>query len=234
MQNVGVKQYFKLDPRTKLLLMFFINVTIFNVSNRYVIVVMTAIPIFLLLVSRKIKASLCWILIYTILMAVNIHFVPTTNGFQSVLLAAINMFFRMMPGFIMGYYLISTTTVSEFLAAMEKIRVPQSIRIPMAVMFRFFPTISEESKAISSAMQMRGITFASRRTLKNPMVMIEYRMIPLLMSIVKIGEELSAASLTRGLGNSVKRTNICKIGFHLQDMVLLLLASITFIGFFIY
>ena len=38
---------------------------------------------------------------------------------------------------------------------------------------------------------------------------------------VKIGEELSQAALTRGLGGPVKRTNICKLGFHVQDVIFL-------------
>lgn len=42
---------------------------------------------------------------------------------------------------------------------------------------------------------MRGIT-----TLRSPMKMLEYRVVPLMISIAKIGEELSAAALTRGLG----------------------------------
>lgn len=40
---------------------------------------------------------------------------------------------------------------------------------------------------------------------------------------VNIGSELSAAALTRGLGVRVKRTNICKIGFNVQDMGVLLM-----------
>ena len=40
---------------------------------------------------------------------------------------------------------------------------------------------------------------------------------------VKIGEELSQAALTRGLGGPVKRTNICKLGFHAWDILFLLL-----------
>ena len=40
---------------------------------------------------------------------------------------------------------------------------------------------------------------------------------------VKIGEELSQAALTRGLGGPVKRTNICKLGFHVQDVIFLLI-----------
>ena len=35
---------------------------------------------------------------------------------------------------------------------------------------------------------------------KNPFLMLEYRLVPLMVSVVKIGDELSAAALTRGLG----------------------------------
>ena len=52
---------------------------------------------------------------------------------------------------------------------------------------------------------------------------MEYRLVPLMISVVKIGDELSQAALTRGLGAPVKRTNICKIGFKAQDVLLLLL-----------
>ena len=52
----------------------------------------------------------------------------------------------------------------------------------------------------------------------------------MMMCSVKIGEELSAAALTRGLGGPVKRTNICKIGLHIQDIVLLLICLGAFIA----
>ncbi len=63
--------------------------------------------------------------------------------------------------------------------------------------------------------------------------MIEYRLVPLMVSMVKIGDELSAAALTRGLGAPVKRTNICKIGFHVQDIVIILLFLLCFTLFFL-
>ena len=56
--------------------------------------------------------------------------------------------------------------------------------------------------------------------------MIEYRLIPMMTCSVKIGQELSAASLTRGLGAPNNRTNICKIGFGFFDwLVFALLAG---------
>ena len=70
-------------------------------------------------------------------------------------------------------------------------------------------------------------------TLRSPMKMLEYRVVPLMMSIAKIGEELSAAALTRGLGAPQKRTNICKIGFGPVDVFFFLLAIPCWVGFFI-
>ena len=48
--------------------------------------------------------------------------------------------------------------------------------------------------------------------------MLEYRFVPMMICSIKIGEELSAAALTRGLGSPVRRTNICNIGFRVIDI----------------
>jgi energy-coupling factor transport system permease protein len=124
---------------------------------------------------------------------------------------------------MMGYFLVSTTTVSDFMAAMRKMHVTEKLAIPLSVMFRFFPTVREEYIAIHDAMRMRGVSLAGGKPLK----MLEYRFVPMMMCSLKIGEELSAAALTRGLGSLVKRTNICKIGFHAQDFAFMLLSALS-------
>ena len=58
-------------------------------------------------------------------------------------------------------------------------------------------------------------------------------MVPLMVCLAKIGEELNAAALTRGLGGDVRRTNICKIGFHLQDFIFLGICLVPYILWFI-
>jgi energy-coupling factor transport system permease protein len=113
---------------------------------------------------------------------------------------------------------VSTTTVSEFICAMEKMHMPQGITIPLSVMFRFFPTVLEEAGSINKAMSMRDIKFGGTKVFQ----MLEYRLIPMMTCSVKIGQELSAASLTRGLGGPDKRTNICKIGFGFWDVIVFL------------
>ena len=181
------------------------------------------------MLSKKWKAAARFTVTYAILFALELTVLPFLAGTWNFILgAAVGIYTHMLPGFIMGYYLVSTTTVSEFVAAMERMRIPQKIVIPVSVVFRFFPTVKEEYAAIRDAMKMRGIT-----TLRSPMKMLEYRVVPLIMSIAKIGEELSAAALTRGLGAPQKRTNICTIKFGLLDVFFFLLAIPCWVGFFI-
>ena len=104
--------------------------------------------------------------------------------------------------------------------------------IPFSVMFRFFPTISEEAGSIGNAMRMRGIT--GKNFFKNPQAVLEYRIVPLMMSVVTIGNDLSAAALTRGLGNGKKRTSICKIGFHWKDFALMIIVTAALLVFLLF
>ena len=209
------------DPRTKL----FLTVTVSTImitggTGGFMNLVrpcLMACPIVFLLLSRKWGAAARFAVTYAILFALELTVLPLLTGTWNFILgAAVGIYTHMLPGFIMGYYLVSTTTVSEFVAAMEKMHIPQKIVIPMSVVFRFFPTVKEEYAAIRDAMKM-----------------LEYRIVPLMMSIAKIGEELSAAALTRGLGAPQKRTNICKIGFGPLDIFFFLLAIPCWVGFFI-
>jgi energy-coupling factor transport system permease protein len=99
--------------------------------------------------------------------------------------------------------------------------ISNKVAIPLIVMIRFFPTVYDESRAIGNAMRMRGIRLFSLRTLKNPVAFLEYRLVPLLVSITKIGDELSIAAVTRGLSTDTKRTCVAKIGFRWADAVVI-------------
>lgn len=197
------------DPRTKL----FLTVTVSTIMitggtgrlMNFVRPCLMTCPIIFLLLSRKWQVAIRFAVTYVALFTLEITVLPLLTGTWNFILgAAIGIYTHMLPGLIMGYFLVSTTTVSEFVAAMERMHIPQKIIIPVSVVFRFFPTVKEEYAAIQDAMKIRGIA-----TLRSPMKMLEYRIVPLMVSIAKIGEELSAAALTCGLGAPQKRTNIC-------------------------
>ena len=214
--------HFRLDPRTKLLLLLVINLIMMGggIQGAAMVVrpVLAVIPFILLLMERRIKAAVIYLPLFAVAAFGESYLVPQTSGVINLLtIIASGLITRFMPCLVMGYYVVTTTTVSEFTASMERMHVTPKIIIPLSVMFRFFPTVAEEAGAISDCMRMRGIGGSS--ILKNPIAALEYRVVPLMVCTVKIGEELSAAALTRGLGSPVKRTNICRIGFHWHDMV---------------
>ena len=212
-----------LDPRTKLLLLTFVSIFVLGNAGGDAAaefrVALNYLPLFLLLTCGRWKVFLFAIMFYTGSYALSVFVMPHCTGFLNFLILAMTgIVLRFMPGIFTGMFVVSTTTVSEFIAAMERMHVTQKITIPLAVMFRFFPTVVEEAGSINKAMSMRDIKFGGTKALQ----MIEYRVIPLMTCSVKIGQELSAASLTRGLGGPDKRTNICKIGFGWCDALVFL------------
>lgn len=209
-----------LDPRTKLLLLTFVSVFVLGNAGGDAAaefrVALNYLPLLLLLGARQWKKAIAVVIIYSVAYFLSMLVMPHCKGLLNFLLLAMcGIVLRFLPGIMTGMYVVSTTTVSEFISAMERMHMSQKITIPLAVMFRFFPTVVEEAGSINKAMAMRDIKFGGKKALK----MIEYRLIPMMTCSVKIGQELSAASLTRGLGGPDKRTNICKLGFSWCDVL---------------
>ncbi len=221
-----------LDPRTKLFVM--ITLVVFALGGtgsdisavQYGTIAVSILPLILLMTAKQYKKAAVFGLLYASLKSAEVFLVPHITGAAlSIIGLCCLIFVRLMPGLITGAYMLSSTTVSEFIAAMHRMHIPQQITIPMSVMFRFFPTVLEEFAAINTAMKMRDIRIGGRNAGK----FIEYRLVPLMVCSVNIGSELSAAALTRGLGTKVRRTNICKIGFHAQDIIVLMMPAALYI-----
>lgn len=227
----GSDKGLKLDPRTKIFLFVLTTlITLGGVGGKAGVVltpIICVLPVVLMAASNQAPKAAAYLILYLMCYSFEVDVLPELEGGWAILAIVVcGIISHFMPCVFMGYYLVTTTTVSEFVAAMERMHVPGAITVPMSVMFRFFPTVMEEMQSINDAMRMRGIRFAGGNIAK----MIEYRLIPLMVCSVKIGEELSAAALTRGLGGSAKRTNICKIGFGFWDYFFLAASGIFIVG----
>ena len=210
-----------LDPRTKLALVLVLAMFVMGGLGgdqlKGIKTILSVLPFLLLLIERQWKRfarGVAMLVIgYGLLLAM--PYLPGVLNY--IVLMCGGILTRFVVTIVMGEYLIATTSVSEFISAMERLHMPQAITIPMSVMFRLFPTIGSEWKSIRRAMTMRGIHLGGAKAGQ----VLEYQLVPMMTSTVRIGEELSASALTRGLGAPVKRTNICRIGFRVQDILLL-------------
>lgn len=224
------RQGLLLDPRTKLLMLITVTTLMLSTGNSGVMnlvkPVLSILPFVLLLTEGRWKTAVKYLLLYALCFALERAALYRMSGLPAFLtLAVCSVMTRFAPGIMMGAFLIASTSVSDFIAAMKRMHLSEKIIIPLSVVFRFFPTIREENVAITDAMRMRGIRFGGRY----PGKMLEYRLVPLMISVVKIGDELSAAALSRGLGAPVHRTDICKIGFHVQDIGMILICIAGFL-----
>ena len=228
---MGLELNFNLDPRTKIIILTILSFMVFNDVSLYISGILVLIPFICLLFSNHKKSALIYIVVYVLAKYIQIYILPTATGLTAIILITFSYTVsRMMPILMMGYYTITTTKVSEFIASMEKSNIPRDIIIPVSVVFRYIPSVLEEIKSITNAMKMRGFGLTVK-SLKNPLKLLEFYMIPILISAVKTADELSAASLTRGLSNPEPRTHLLEVKLTKLDYTLL---AITFIGFGIY
>ncbi|MCR5100539.1 MAG: energy-coupling factor transporter transmembrane protein EcfT [Butyrivibrio sp.] len=224
------------DPRTKLMLLLIINTVIISDSKSPLIsglkIVFVILVLFFLIDMKKIKMSVIYVSIY--LLAVVGDYILVSGSISGIsaggliLRIVVYLVERMLPNMMMAWFVLHTTKVSEFIAAMQKMHFPQTITIPFAIIFRFFPTLADEYSSIQDAMKMRNISLKT-----NVISGIEYRMVPLIVSVTKIGDELSAAAMTRGLTTEGNRTSYCKIGFSLQDYAAFTVIAISIMFFVI-
>lgn len=216
-----------LDPRTKMLILALFSVVVMiDVVDgpAYVVrIIMTFIPVFLVCLEGKIYIAARFTILFIAASLVQSYTQQHIGGISKMLVLFVCfMITQFAPVMITVWYCISTTKISEFMAAMNRMHAPQGLSISLAVMMRFFPTLAEEYCSIRDAMKMRGIAFGGGKITK----MITYRLIPLLFSSISIGDELSAAAITRGLGAPVRRTNVCEIGFHVYDVLMMIVMSV--------
>lgn len=219
-----------LDPRTKIICILAVNIVItFGISVKMELIILACVSA-LFLVYGKWKKFIIYVLIFSFLLFGDIYILPLiSTAWISTLASLVFIAFRKFFFCIMtADFFISTTEINLLIAALEKIRIPEVIIIPLAVLIRFFPTVKEEWEHIRAAMRMRNIGTGAGQVILHPIECMEYTVVPLLFSTVKIGEELAAAALTRGLGMKNKRTNLCRISLKIGDYFVML-AAITLV-----
>ena len=219
----------RLDPRTKLFMILVVSSVVMISATTPLLwvlrITMTMIPIVLLIAEKKYSSAVRFVLLYAAALIITFFFVSegSTGIVASVLTGYCGIVVQFMPSVITAWYVVRTTKTDEFMAAMQKMHVPDGITISLAVVMRFFPTIKEEYSSIQDAMKMRGIMLGGGNAAK----MVEFRMIPLLFSCVNIGDELSAAAVTRGLGGKVRRTSVVELRLKVADYILMGLFAAT-------
>ena len=97
---------------------------------------------------------------------------------------------KFIPIVMVGNWILRTTHMDDLMVALQRMRLPQSVTIPLVVMFRYIPTLGIEYRMIRNTMDIRGISDTFWKRITRPVATVEYILIPLLMRCLKVTDEL--------------------------------------------
>lgn len=213
----------RLDPRTKLLILAVTSVSVFMNKSIAVECVLAGIPLVLLSISGDLKRTLKYAAFFLTLLLIQLFIVPrlpvTFGGIVYMFAVYIR---KLLPCFMLGSFLIATTSVSKFLAAITKLRLSKGLTIALAVTLRYFPTMREEWASIRDAMALRGISASAAGLISHPVQTIEHVYVPLLVSASRISDEITQAAITRGIEHTGERSCIEEIAFSFADLLVVI------------
>lgn len=209
-----------LDPRTKLYLLLISNFLLFFHVDLITEVIIMTFFIILFFLCKEYKRGIRFLISYIILIILDFTLVGNVQGILLTWISVLAVTLRMLyPCLVSGTYAFKTTTISEFVCALRRMKVSENIIIPCMVVIRFFPTIKEDYSQIKNAMALRGISNGPLSFLKHPLESLEHILIPLLMNSNNVAEDLTCAALTKGLSIQSEHTSITTLHFGKKDIL---------------
>lgn len=256
LKDITIGQYYpadtpvhRLDPRAKILLVFFYIITIFVVRDYYPFALLA---LYLLFVIKASKLPLAMLirglkplrLIIIITFVINLFFTPGETiwsyGFLSIaregIQQAVFMAIRLVL-LVLGTSLLTlTTSPIELTDGIEKLLSPfKAIGLPahelammMTIALRFIPTLIDETDKIMKAQMARGADFESGRVLSRAKNLVPL-LVPLFVNALRRAEELANAMESRCYRGGEGRTKLNELEFQKSDLFITLGNTLVFV-----
>ncbi len=226
MEYANTSSRFNPTPISKLLITIFLAFNLVTDVNEICILVSVCFIALLFALNNRTKTAIKTLIFYAIIFLLiengdKIH-IEFVKNYIFVFVVLIKIFF--LP-FLAGKFLIATSDVSSLIVSFEKMKLPEVLVIPIAVMFRYFPAFRDDKKNIKRAMKMRGISH------KNPIRYLEYVSVPILISASNIADDISKAAETKCIADTCEKVRYREVKFSLVDLVfILVILALNIVG----
>lgn len=245
LKNITLGQFFpgesilhRLDPRTKLVLVFSLVVLIFVFKTWIGYAFLYGVLIMMIMFSkinlkqilRGLK-PLLFIIIFTFVlnlffvregkMLVDFGFIKiTVEGIKLAASLSIRLIFLILVTTLLTYTtspIQLTDAIERLFKPLNKIKFPvHELAMMMTIAIRFIPTLIEETDKIMKAQTARGAEFDSKNIFKRAVNMIPL-LVPLFVSAFRRADELAFAMEARCYSGGHGRTKMKILKMHLID-----------------
>ncbi len=215
-----------LDPRTKILLVVTVSGLLvqcgLSAAGLIENGVLLCIPLLFYVAAGRYRKAICHGCLYAVCLGLLAFMLPELSGGVAIFLSSVcALFLKLMPGISFGFFLICTIEASDLIAALDRMHLPKGFNWTVSMVMRFFPTVKEELSATWDGVRLRGHTIGY--CFLHPVSALVDVFVPLIVSVVNIGDELLMATLTKGFDIHAKRTSISVPKLKVQDIVLMAL-----------
>ena len=164
---------------------------------------------------------LLWILLYAI----------QHRGLHMVIFSEfyVLMLWNLSPVILISWDLI-TTPPGKISAFLSGIHIPTSIILGVLVVFRFFPTMKSELRNVYLSMKNRNLT-GIKQILKAPARSCKYALIPLLVRILMLADQLSVSAIARGGESPGIRSSYYESKVKITDISIMILWTASVLGY---
>lgn len=218
---------YKYNPNviSKFLAIVILGITVMNQLNDLFGWGIVLFYSFLYFLNKDFRAGVKNLVVYGIIyiFVKNVDFTETHLFFKMFVMIIITIKFFYLP-FMAGKFFLKTSDVGSIISAMDCAKIPICFSIPIAVIFRFFPSFQEEKQYIKMAMKIRGVTP------RNPLKYLEYVGIPLLMVSSNITDDIAKAAETKCIANPVKKTRYREVDFGWIDAIFICIVILLLVG----
>ena len=205
---------FNPNPISKILVVFLTGLTVMHGINICFEFAIICIFLILFYLNGYKKTLFKWIVLCLVLYSLpNFMILSTLNPILKIFLSIPIVFRMFLLPFMAASFMIKTSDVGAIISSMDKLKISKNLSIPVAVIFRFFPSFKEEKKNIKMAMRVRGINF------KNPIKYLEYVSVPLLIISSNIADDIAKAAETKAIENPIAKTRYTRVKVQLIDFV---------------
>lgn len=220
-----------LDPRCKVALLIMIGCVSYFLNGEVCSLVLVASFALFVAAGNGAKWAAKMLLFYIVIAYLNALLRYISIPVLSVIMSVFGVtVLKLIPIMMMGLWILRTTYMDDLMVALQRMRLPQAVTIPLVVMFRYIPTLRIEYRQIRSTMDIRGISDTVWKRVSHPLATIEYILIPLLMRCLKVTDELAASGTTRGLELECKRYALRPIRFSWPEIVVSLFGILFLVG----
>lgn len=244
----------RLDPRTKITIIFLFVIFVFFANNVISYGILTLFAIFTTGITRipvrfilKGLTPVWFLIAFTFIL----HLIVTKEGpvlfevigyeiYSGAVIQGFAISLRFFLLILITSLLTLTTTpieitdaIEDMLALLNKIKFPvHELALMMSISLRFIPTLLQETDKISKAQASRGVDFRTG-PIKERLKAIVPLLVPLFVSAFKRAEELAMAMEARGYRGGEGRTKLRQLKIKPLDILVFVVFAAVIAAVFI-